>query len=402
MERNGRALEDWVGVGRPGVLDLDLAIGLVSWAPQLGGSGRYALELIKALLPLRGSGTITLLCNGHAMERLLARPELTLRRVPFSSGRNPLTRGLFTAGAALFPKAAVPKLLGRRCDLLHYPLTVPFPRFKGPTVVTLRDIQHHALPEQWWPHGMLWRRFAYDRAAREATVVITVSNFSKSRMCGTLGLDEDRVVVAPLAVDHNAYTPYADPWDKEVANLLSLPEDYVLYPAGFWPHKNHLPLVEAFALLEMPTVHLLFTGTRTPRLRKVLALARRLGVGDRVRYLGFLPDYYLPSLYRRALAVVFPSLYEGFGLPPLEAMACGTPVASSRRAALDEVIGDAALPLQPEDPEQMAETMTRLLGERLLRRRLIRAGIQRARTFTWERTALDHLLAYHMALELGG
>jgi len=398
-ERKGNVVLDRPDGGGRG-LDLPVGISLLSWAPQLGGSARYALELIKALLGLADGGRLVVLCNGHAARRLpKGHPALAVRTLPFSAARSAFGRGLTLLRGLLPPPAA-----GRRffpgAALVHYPLTVALPPFAGPTVLTLHDLQHRALPEHWSKAGLLWRRLAYDRAAERATVVVTDSEFSKRQICETLSVTPERVVVAHLAVDHRAYAPDPSPLDEEVAARLKLPDRFLLYPAGFWPHKNHRRLIEAFARVGERTVALLFTGTATPLLGELTALAERLGVGERVRYLGFVADRDLPSLYRRALAVVFPSLYEGFGLPPLEAMACGTPVAASKAGSLGEVLGRAALELDPEDPAQMATALERLVGDERLRAELAEAGRARAARFSWQRTAERHLDAYRLAVEV--
>jgi glycosyltransferase involved in cell wall biosynthesis len=160
-----------------------------------------------------------------------------------------------------------------------------------------------------------------------------------------------------------------------------------------WPHKNHERLLAAFARVPDSDLRLVLTGQTYGR-------ERLLAGHERVLHLGHVAHGDMPALYRGALAVVFPSLFEGFGLPPLEAMACGTPVAASDRGAVAEVCGDAALAFEPEDVEEIAAAIEHVTQDEQLRARLRAAGIARAAGFTWERTAAAHLRAYEHALDV--
>jgi len=383
-----------------------VAISLLPWAPQLGGSARYTVGLLRGLSELELSQPVTVLCNEHAVDRMVWLPRekgLKFRRLPLVVGRSFASRGLALGLAGAFPRPATRWLWFGRKAVVHYPLTVPLPRAKPPTVVTLHDLQHHDLPGQWSKAGRLWRRLAYDRAAREATTVVTCSEFSKRRICAALGIDPSRVFWAHHGVETDRFNPKRTAFlDGSVAERHGLPGRFLLYPAGFWPHKNHARLFEALAQTADRRTPLLLTGSATPLLDELEQLSGRLGLLRRVYYLGFVRDRELPALYRLATAVVFPSLYEGFGLPPLEAMACGCPVASSRAGALAEVIGDAALELDPHDPSQMANAIDRLLEDQQLREQLAARGLERARSFSWRRSAELHLDAYSAAAQLAG
>ena len=198
-------------------------------------------------------------------------------------------------------------------------------------VVSLLDVQHLDLPGLFSRAERTYRRRFYDAAARRADVVITISEFTKSRIVETLGIEPSRIIVAPLGVDAAEFEPNLGPRE----NLL-------LYPARGWPHKNHATLFEAFSLLraEDPTLRLVLTGGGLDGSGAVPA-----GVDVR----GLVGRDELRELYRTAAALVFPSLYEGFGLPPLEAMASGCPVAASRAGSLPEICGDAAVLFDAHD-----------------------------------------------------
>jgi glycosyltransferase involved in cell wall biosynthesis len=272
-------------------------------------------------------------------------------------------------------------------DVLHYPLTVPVPRFDGPTVVTLHDLQHLELPSFFSRAERAFRRFAYEGAARRASVVVTPSEHARSMAAERLGVDPERVVVAPHGVDHSRFTPEGP---------SEGPERFVYYPANLWPHKNHRRLIEALARTSDREVELVLSGKPSGS-GELLELAARLGVGGRVRHLGYLPHARVPALLRRARGMVFPSLFEGFGQPPLEAMACGCAVASSVRGALGEVCSGAVLELDPLDVDSIAAAIDALASDDALVAGLRARGLERAAGYTWARSAQAHREAYALA-----
>jgi glycosyltransferase involved in cell wall biosynthesis len=260
-------------------------------------------------------------------------------------------------------------------DVVHYPLTVAIPPVRAPRVVTLYDLQHLDLPEM-FPRGeRAFRTLAYHRSARTAARVVVSSAFVHERAVEKLGLDAGRIRVIPFGIDHERLTP----GDEKR-------EPFLLYPARAWPHKNHERLLQAFAQLRR----------ERPELRLVLTGGGHSGVPpEGVDVRGHVSGDELVSLYRRASALVFPSLYEGFGQPPLEAMACGCPVACSNAASLPEVCGDAARMFDPYDAEQIAEAVRDVLADA---ETWSRRGLERAAQFTWERTARAHEDVYRELL----
>jgi glycosyltransferase involved in cell wall biosynthesis len=261
----------------------------------------------------------------------------------------------------------------RALDAIHYPLTVPVPRARARRAVTLHDLQHLDHPELFSAARRAFRRAAYDRAAREADAVIVPSELVRERAIELLGLEEARVHVIPHGVDHTLFAPSEEPR-----------EPFLLYPAHAWPHKNHARLLEAFVLLraELPELRLVLTGSGLEALGEL---------PEGVERLGLVPAFELASLYRTAACLVFPSLYEGFGLPPLEAMASGCPVAAANSGSLPEVCGDAAVFFDPEDSESIANGIREALA---LADELREFGIARAAAFTWEQTAHRHEHVY--------
>ena len=346
-----------------------VGISLLTLAPNdLGGSETYARQLVHALSEV-GTHQYAVFVPAHARDAADGLPTIEVSDPPV--GRRGPSRIIAMAFSARRSHEVGEKLA--TMDVVHYALTVPLPRTTAATVVTLHDIQHRDLPDFFGPARRSFRRIAYDRAARIADAVIVTSEFVRTRAIERLGLTSDRIHVIPLAIDHTLFRP----GDEER-------EPFILYPARPWPHKNHPRLFEAFATLRAtrPKLRLVLTGGGLERLGQL---------PEGVESLGVVPTTELASLYRRAACLVYPSLYEGFGLPPLEAMASGCPVAAADVGAIPEVCGDAAALFDPTDVEAIAagilETDTR-------RDELVERGLARAAQFTWEETARQHEAVY--------
>jgi glycosyltransferase involved in cell wall biosynthesis len=350
----------------------------------VGGSETLVRGLLGQFADGTGPEHVTALANRHVMSAYgqYARGPVRLEHVrTYRPGASNATRF-----AAMHAGRVFPRLGGRDFDLVHYPVTVPVPRVSAPRrVVTLLDIQHHALPEMFSAAERRFRRWAYDGAARGADLVLTISEHARGGIIERLGIAPEKVEAIPLGVDHSRFRP-------DGSKLQGLPDRYVVYPANMWPHKNHARLLEAFAQVDDPDLTLVLTGQTYGR---DTLLAGR----ERVLHLGHVPFADLPALYRGALALVFPSLFEGFGIPPLEAMACGTPVAASGEGALREVVAEAGVAFEPRDTGAIAEALARVTTDDELRSRLREAGLRRAASFTWQATAERHVAAYSRVLD---
>jgi glycosyltransferase involved in cell wall biosynthesis len=257
-------------------------------------------------------------------------------------------------------------------DLVHYPLTIALPRLGLPTVVTVHDLQHLDLPQLFGRAERAFRRRAHEGSARGADAVIVPSQFVRRGVIERLGILPERVHAIPHGIDHERFRPGGEQR-----------EQFLLYPARPWAHKNHGRLFQAFELLrrERPQLELVLTGGGH----------KGRPVPDGVTVRGLVSADELASLYRRAACLVFPSLYEGFGQPPLEAMASGCPVAASSAGSLPEACGDAAAFFDPEDPEDIAAVVAAVLESP---ERLAAAGLERAAQFSWAESARRHEAVY--------
>ena len=369
---------------------------------RVGGSETNVRGLLAEFAQGNGPERVTVLANRFvesAYREYECGPVAIDRVRSYRAGDTTITRALGMSVARALPRV-VARDIPAGLEVVHYPVTVPIPKAAVPTVVTIYDLQHHDLPQFFSRTERAYRRWAYDGAARSATLVVATSEHTRARLVEVLGLDPERVEAVHYGLDAERFTPRAD-GDERLLAPLELPERFVIYPANLWPHKNHERLVEALAAQHDPDVALLLTGQTWGRLERLMERARRAGVGGRVRHLGYVEARAVPAVYRAARAMVFPSLYEGFGAPPLEAMACGCPVAASRRGSLGEVCGDAALELDPESTESIAAALERIASDEALRERLRAAGLDRAAQFRWNIAARRHTEIYGRAAAIG-
>jgi glycosyltransferase involved in cell wall biosynthesis len=376
---------------------MQVGIALLTLFPgRVGGSETYVRGLLGEYAEGHGPERVAVLANRHVMATYgdFARGPVSLHHVAsYRPGDANTTRLLAMARAAALPRAAardVPPGL----DALHYPVTVPIPATSSARIVALHDIQHHDLPGLFSRAERAYRRWAYDRSARTADLVITGSEHARARIVEGLGIPPERIEVVYHGIDHRRFAPGGRADEEQLLERYALPSRFVVYPANLWAHKNHRRLVEALAAVPDRDLHLVLTGQDYGRVDELRRRADELSVGTRVHHLGHVSMEILASLYRRAQAMVFPSLYEGFGAPPLEAMACGCPVASSDATSLPEVCGDAALLFEARSVESIAEAIARVSADVELRQRLIGRGLARARSFTWRASAERHRAIY--------
>jgi glycosyltransferase involved in cell wall biosynthesis len=335
----------------------------------MGGSETYARELTRGLADVPGLEVIATVSAGAA---------------GFSQGVPEVVAEGITGGGSTAQRvrtqvqASASRELRRTlslADLVHYPLSVPVPRPpRGkPFVQTLLDVQHHDLRSLFSRVELEYRRLTYDRPARRADAVITISEFSRQRIVQHLGIDPDRVHVAHLGVDTREFSPHR-----------GARQDFVLYPARGWPHKNHVRLVEAMRLVrqQAPELRLVLTGGGLDELGELPEWVEKRGLVSREELL---------SLYRQAACLAFPSLYEGFGLPPLEAMASACPVAAADAGSLPEVCGDAAVLFDPTDPGSIADAILRAHRPDP---GLVERGLDQCAKFTWDACARRHVEVY--------
>jgi glycosyltransferase involved in cell wall biosynthesis len=342
-----------------------VGISLLTLVPGLvGGSETYARELTRSLnrvgeLEYR---VFVPTVAPDAGDGLPSRPIREYRASTSIPGRI-----LAMAHAAARPPSLIRALELDRLAALHFPLSVMLPPVeRPPAATTVHDLQHEVHPRFFSRAELAYRRAVYGWTVRRSRIVIAISEHARETLVERLGVPHDRVRVIPHGLDHSRFSPGSH-----------AREPFLLYPANRWRHKNHERLFEAFALVrrERPELRLVLTGRGHG--------AKPLSAGIEAR--GYVSADELLDLYRRAAALVFPSLYEGFGQPPLEAMACGCPLAVANATSLPEVCGDAAEYFDPRSPEDMAAAITRALSGARVER-----GLARAALFNWDECARRH------------
>ena len=284
----------------------------------------------------------------------------------------------------VWEQAWLPRLVGKG-EILWSPANSGPIRYSH-QVVTVHDISPIDHPEWFSAQFRAWYGFLMPRIVESSRIITTDSIFSKGRILDSFSISEEKVLVVPGGVNTDFFRP-ANLQDREATRArYGLTGDYILTLGTTEPRKNLPGLIHAWQHSGLPTqgVTLVIAGGSS---RSVHGKEDRSIGGKGVRFLGYVPEVYLPSLYSEALLFVYPSLYEGFGLPVLEAMACGTPVAASNAGALAEVAGDAAILFDPEDPPQMADLMREAAANPTRLESLKEAGSLRAREFTWEASA---------------
>jgi glycosyltransferase involved in cell wall biosynthesis len=371
---------------------MKIAIDARKWRDY--GIGTYVRNLVRHLARIDSETTYFLLCDRADQATLR---DLAANFVPVVES---------SPGYGVWEHVSIPFKLHRLgADLFHSPHYVLPLLGRTPAVVTIHDCIHLLFPE-YLPNRMAFKyaKFMMQKAVERSALVFTVSEASRRDILRFYPeADPERVLVVPNAIDEALLH---DPGEQElerVTERYQIRGRFVLYAGNVKPHKNLDRLIAAFGLLKRRPGHedvkLFIIGNE--KVNTYASLRRAVeseGVRQDVRFFGFVPDTTLAALYRLASVFAFPSLYEGFGLPPLEAMACGTPVVTSRISSLPEVVDEAAELVDPYDVEDIARGIERVLVDDGLRQSLVARGRRRVATFSWERSVRQVHSAYMKVL----
>jgi len=368
-----------------------IAIDVRKWNDY--GIGTYVRNVVRHLARFDHETTYLLFCN-PADEPTLR--DLAGNFVPVVDG---------SARYGLREHVSIPLKLRRLgADLLHSPHYVRPLLCTVPSVVTIHDCIHLLFP-QYLPSRMAFRyaRFMMGDALRRSALVFTVSEASRADILRFYpSTVPEKVHLVPNAIDAELLQDPGPAEMERVRERYQLRGRFVLFAGNVKPHKNLERLIRAFARVRAQEgnedLRLVLIGDEVSRYGSLRRTVEEAGVRQDVRFFGFVPHGTLAALYRMAAVFAFPSLYEGFGLPPLEAMACGTPVVTSRISSLPEVVGDAALLVDPYSEEAIAQGIARVLDDEELRRGLVERGLLRAASFSWERSVRSIHAGYMKAL----
>ncbi len=349
------------------------------------GTEHYTSEVVAAIARRDAVNAYTLYCNQPPARLPPLGANMTVRCIPLPR----LWTHVRLSGEVL---RHPPDVLFIPAHVL--PLGAPLVH-RMRTVVTVHDLGYLRYPDAHTAAQRLYLQISTIWSARAASHLIAVSAATRSDLVRLAGVSPDRISVVHHGVAERFRQPVADP--ARARAIAGGDEPYFLYVGTVQPRKNLARVIDAFAHASRRLADagiapiLVIAGKRGWLSDSIARRAGELGIADRVRFVGYVADDDLPALYHGALAFVFPSLYEGFGMPVLEAMACGAPVLTSNSSSLPEVAGDAALIVDPLDTGAIAEGMARLACDAALRQELRQRGYQRAAQFTWDRCAEETL-----------
>jgi glycosyltransferase involved in cell wall biosynthesis len=370
---------------------LRVAIDAHSVGTGLGGNESYATNLIEALAEIDQENRYTLyVTRREAIEHFSNRwPNFDVRA---TLPHTPLIR---------IPLILSAELRRNPVDVLHVQFTAP-PLSPCPVVVSIHDLSFEPLPQTFKWRSRKQLRITVRRSAREASQVIALSEHARKDIIETYNIPPERVTAIPLAAAAH-FRPIRN--DEELQRLrqtYGIEGEYILSVGAIQPRKNLSRLVAAYSRLrrakpEGNLPKLVLAGKCAWLYEETLRTIKALQVSDSVLLTGYVPESDLPVLYSGALCFVYPSYFEGFGLPPLEAMKCGVPVIVGNRTSLPEVVGDAGILVDPFNADAIAGAMDNLISDSNLRAELSIRGLARANLFDWRETALQTLTVYQRA-----
>jgi len=370
---------------------LHIAIDAHSVGAELGGNETYAINLIESLATIDQTNQYTLYVTKRAAVDRFARRWPNFK-VTQTSPHTPLVR---------IPLTLSRELRRNPVDVLHVQYTAP-PFLPCPLVSTIHDLAFEHLPETFKRRSWMQLRLTVRATARRAAEIITVSEYSRDDIITTYGIAAERITVTPEAASpHFARVTNGNEL-KRVREGYGIGKNYILSLCSIQPRKNLVRLIEAYSSLrrarpvgEFP--QLVLAGKRAWLDQETIRAAERNSVDRDILFTGYVPDLELPALYSGAICFVYPSYFEGFGLPVLEAMQCGVPVIAGNRTSLPEVVGDAGVLVDPFDEGELATAIARIADNPDYRAQLSVKGLNRARAFDWNTTARLTLQVYERA-----
>ena len=375
---------------------MHIAIDAHSVGAKLGGNETYATNLIEALAEIDPTNCYTLyVTKPEAIERFANRwPNFKVKQ---TLPHTPLVR---------IPLTLAAELRRRPVDVLHVQYTAP-PLTPCPIVTTIHDLAFEHLPETFNRRSWMQLRFTVRHTARRAAQIITVSEHSKQDISNTYEIPPERILVTPEAAP-SRFSPVTNETElKRIRETYGIEGGYILSLCSIQPRKNLVRLIEAYSLLRQSRQgfklpQLVLAGKRGWLDSEIFRAAERSARGGDILFTGYIPDRDLAALYSGAICFIYPSYFEGFGLPILEAMQCGVPVIAGNRTSIPELVADAGLLFDPFDTNALVEALKRILDDAAYRLQLRAKGFTRSAEFSWKATAQLTLKAYQKAFEASG
>jgi glycosyltransferase involved in cell wall biosynthesis len=365
--------------------------------PHLSGVGEYTTQLLRALFKINQAHDYTLLTSGSRIPDL----KINLDTDKFEHVHIRLPNKLLNARMSLLGHPTLNWYVKNPVDLLFLPnLNIaPLPT-DIPTVMMVHDLSWHLFPEYYSRRMLAWHKACKpEQLMREAKKLITPSQVTKQDVMRITGRKNEDISVIPHGVD-NIYSAHMEARDHGVRSRLTLPKHFVLFVGTIEPRKNLLALIEGIERYRATTrddLHLVLIGSWGWKSRNIKKKLWQRDVRNWVHPMGYINKQDLPAVYRSAKALVWPSIYEGFGLPVLEAMASGTPVITTHTSSLPELTGSAAIHIDPFNSEDIRVALTQLLHSNTLQEHLSREGNIRAKMFSWDKTAQQTVACFEQS-----
>lgn len=368
-----------------------IGIDLMSFRPgAMGGIEVYMRSLVSKLQEIDSGNEYMLLLNSSNKDSIEVKSGDFTKEVVPSARHSYLLRNIPLLNNAPLLKRHLANL---ELDVIHRPFTVSYPRIEGVReVVTIADLQFEEFPENFTRLQLYSRKRLYRKSASEADAVLTISEFAKQSIVKNYGVKPGKITVTYLAAGKEYGKKASRQAVENALAKLGVKPGYVYYPAAAWKHKNHERLFQAMKILARKgrKLELVLSGLGGG-MHALELKAREMGLAGKVKALPKLDSSYLPLLYQGAKLMAFPSFYEGFGLPLVEAMASGCPVACAKLGSIPEVCGNAAAYFNAYSPESIASRIARIDSDDGFRKALIAAGRKQSAKFSWEKCARETL-----------
>lgn len=384
---------------------MKIGLNAISFVPgKMGGTETYFRNLVSLLQQHDCENSYTIICDKRfTSEFQSSNPRFSVKNINYAK-----------PSLKWFVRGIVRNVLnldilkwdvsGIDVDVIHHPFTVLTPpRLSIPSVLTFWDMQQEFYPEFFSKSELLKRKRTFRASAEEATRIIVSAAFTKRCLIEKYAIEPSKIKVIYTGFSSH-YGVVADQEKlTQVRNKYGLDKPFLYYPAATWPHKNHKNLLEALKILRDERQfdgQLVLTGVAMKSHGEINSHVERLGLADMVKVLGYLDYAELPYLYNIAALMVFPSFFEGFGIPLVEAMACGCPVVCSDATSLPEIVGSAGLLFDPASPRDIAAKIWRAWSNQGVRNEMRAAGLERVALFNWVETAKSTLEVYKEAAEV--
>lgn len=355
--------------------------------PQYSGISEYTYNLLKNIFEIDSQNQYILFYNSSKQPSV---PDFDYPNVAFKEYKFP--NKLFNLSLRFLKITEIDKLIGG-VDVFLIPNFLFLNLSKDcRKVVIVHDLSFEIYPEFFTPKKRLWHRLIGPKQmCQQADTIIAISANTKNDIVKIFGINSDKITVIYPGISNNFFDEISETKKVEVKKKYNLPNNYIFYLGNLEPRKNVETLLKAFENIEDPNVHLVLAGSKAWKYKNINKLYNASKIKNRIKFLGYVDSADKPALYNLAAVFVYPSIYEGFGLPPLEAAACGTPVISSFNSSLVEAVGDSGLLIDPNNYNELTQIINQLLKDKALQKTLSARGKINVQKFKWNKASQEIL-----------